>query len=86
VELVHALQSKDPSALLRVGGLLQAAPPEQFTRIAELFAQPALTELAPAPLAAIRHFLHGYVRERRPGYAEAYARLSEIERQLSRAR
>jgi hypothetical protein len=37
-------------------------------------------------LAAVRRYLHDLVRARKPGYVEAYARLAEIERQLSHAR
>ncbi|MEO6601537.1 MAG: hypothetical protein ABIQ16_16795 [Polyangiaceae bacterium] len=85
-ELVHLLESGDENELPRLSGLLEAAPPTQFERLSELFAQPNLTNLPRVKLSAVRHFLHDYVRWRKPGYAEAYTRLSEIERQLSLAR
>ena len=85
-ELVHALESNDEDELPRLRGLLQAAPAAQFARLSELFAQPGLSNLSREKLAVVRHYLHDYVRARRPAYAEAYARLSEIERQLSLAR
>ncbi len=85
-ELVRLLERDDETELPRLDGLLKAAPPTQFARLAELFAQPTVTQLPRSKLSAIRHFLHDYVRSRRPGYAEAYTRLSEIERQLSMAR
>lgn len=85
-ELVQLLEGSEDSELPRLEGLLQAAPPSQFARLAELFAQPRVTDLPRVKLSAIRHYLHDYVRWRKPGYAEAYARLSEIERQLALAR
>jgi len=84
-EVVRLLESADDSELPRLAGLLEAAPPAQFERLAELFAQPSLTNLPRTKLAAVRHFLHDYVRWRKPGYAEAYTRLAEIERQLALA-
>lgn len=85
-ELVQLLQSKDETDLPRLSGLLRAAPDSQLGNLDELFAQPGLTNLPPAQLAVVRHFLHGHVRERRPGYVNAYTRLTEIERRLSQAR
>jgi hypothetical protein len=85
-EIVRLLESGDDSELPRLSSLLEAAPSAQFERLSELFAQPSLTNLPRVKLSAVRHFLHHYVRWRKPGYAEAYARLSEIERQLSLAR
>ncbi|MET0790312.1 MAG: hypothetical protein ABW061_02215, partial [Polyangiaceae bacterium] len=85
-ELVRLLESDQDSDLPRLSGLLEAAPHAQFARLAELFAQPSVTNLPSRKLSAIRRFLHGYIRARNPGYAEAYSRLSEIERQLSMAR
>lgn len=86
IEIVRLLESADDSELPRLSSLLEAAPPAQFERLSELFAQPSLTHLPRVKLAAIRHFLHDYVRWRKPRYPEAYARLSDIERQLSLAR
>jgi hypothetical protein len=85
-ELVRLLEGADDSELARLAGLLEATPATHFERLSELFAQPSITDLPRAKLAVVRHFLHGYVRWRKPGYADAYARLSEIERQLSLAR
>ncbi len=52
-------------------------------RLSELFSQPGLVNLDRAKLGAIRRFLHDQIRLRKPGYVEAYARLSAIERSLS---
>lgn len=85
-EIVRLLEQADDLELPRLSGLLEAAPPAQFERLSELFAQPGLSNLPRVKLSRVRHFLHDYVRWRKPGYAEAYTRLSEIERQLSLAR
>lgn len=85
-EVVRLLESADDAELPRLSSLLEAAPPAQFEQLSELFAQPSLTHLPRAKLATVRHFLHDYVRWRKPGYIQAYSRLSEIERQLSLAR
>jgi hypothetical protein len=63
--------------------LLSATPASEFPRLSELFSQPDLVNLDRAKLGAVRRFLHDQVRLRRPGYVEAYARLSAIERSLS---
>jgi len=85
-ELLRVIESGDEHDLARLTGLLQAAPATQFARLAELFSRPNLPNLPRAKLSAIRHYLHDHIRSRKSGYVEAYARLSEIERQLSVAR
>ena len=85
-ELVRLLESREDEDLPRLAGLLQAAPATQFSRLSDLFSQPSVGNLPRAKLGAIRHFLHDHIRARKSGYVEAYARLSEIERQLSHAR
>jgi len=45
-----------------------------------------MANLGREKLAAVRRFLHHYIRARKTGYVEAYARLSELERQLALAR
>ena len=83
VELVHVLESAHVDDVDRLSGLLMAAPPSQFARLSELLSQPGLANLDRGKLGAVRRFLHDYIRLRRPGYVEAYARLSAIERLLS---
>jgi len=58
-------------------------PPAQFPRLSELFSQPSLANLERSKLGVIRRFLHDQIRLRRPGYVEAYTRLSAIERLLA---
>lgn len=85
-ELVRALEGDDDeegNVLTRLTGLLTATPAAQFPRLSELFSHPGLVNLERAKLGAVRRFLHDHVRLRRPGYVEAYARLSAIERSLS---
>src|SRR6478736_1167994 len=85
-ELVHALEHDDDdekNQLARLTGLLTATPAAEFPRLSELFSQPGLANLDRAKLGAVRHFLHDQVRLRKPGYVEAYARLSAIERSLA---
>jgi len=83
-ELSRAMADRaDDHELARLSGLLAAAPPSQFARLSELFAHKSLANLETRKLGAIRSFLHARVRERKPGYLEAYARLSAIERSLS---
>ena len=83
-ELVAALESEDlDDDHGRLSGLLAAAPAAEFTRLSELFSQPSLANLDRKKLAAVRRFLHDHVRLRKPGYVEAYARLSSIERLLT---
>lgn len=85
-ELVRALEEardEQGNDLARLTGLLAATPPSQFPRLSELFSQPGLANLERAKLCVVRRFLHDQIRRRRPGYVEAYARLSAIERQLS---
>ena len=85
-ELVRALESATDDDLPLLSGLLQAAPATRFAHLNELFSQPSLANLQRVKLAAVRRFLHDHVRSRKAGYAEAYARLSDIERQLSQTR
>ena len=84
-ELVLALESNDSESdeLARLSGLLAATPPAEFPRVSELFSQPSLANLERTRLGAVRRFLHDRIRTRKPGYAEAYARLSAIERLLA---
>jgi hypothetical protein len=81
-ELVQALQDDDGEDLGRLTGLLDATPAAQFARLSELFSQPSLANLDRIKLAAVRRFLHDWIRLRKAGYVEAYARLSGIERLL----
>ena len=85
-ELVALLESDDDDDLPRLSGMLKATPAAHFSQLGELFAQPSLANLRSVKLAAVRRYLHDLVRARKPGYVEAYARLSDIERQLSHAR
>jgi len=80
-ELVRALGDDDDD-LGRLSGLLDATPPAQFPRLSELFSQPSLANLDRIKLGAVRRFLHDQIRLRKTGYAEAYTRLSAIERLL----
>ncbi len=84
-EILRVLDAATSDDLPRLTGLLQAAPSAQFSRLALLFDRRDLHNLEHEKLSTIRRFLHEYVRERKAGYAEAYARLSEIERQLAHA-
>jgi len=70
------------SAVL-LSGLLAATPPAQFSRVSELFSQPGLANLERTKLGAVRRFLHDQLRLRKPGYVDAYTRLSAIERLLA---
>ena len=86
-ELSRALETNsndvEGSDLGRLSGLLAAAPPAEFPRLSELFAQPSLVNLELNKLGAVRRFLHDHIRLRKAGYVEAYARLSAIERLLA---
>ena len=82
-ELSRTLESNTNDDLGRLSGLLAATPPAQFPRLAELFSHPSLVNLERTKLDAIRRFLHDRIRLRGTGYAEAYARLSAIERLLA---
>jgi len=85
-ELVRTLENdddEDGNELSRLTGLLTATPAAEFPRLSELFSQPGLVNLDRAKLGAVRRFLHDQIRLRKPGYTEAYARLSAIERSLS---
>ncbi len=82
---LRVLDAATSDDLPRLTGLLQAAPSAQFSRLALLFDRRDLQNLEREKLATIRRFLHEYVRSRKAGYAEAYTRLSEIERQLAHA-
>ncbi|HEY1532689.1 MAG TPA: hypothetical protein VGF76_01680, partial [Polyangiaceae bacterium] len=84
-EILRVLDAPTSDDLPRLTGLLQAAQSSQFARLALLFDRRDLHNLDQQKLTTIRRFLHEYVRERKAGYAEAYARLSEIERQLAHA-
>jgi hypothetical protein len=84
-EILRVLDAPSGDDLPRLTGLLQAAPGAQFSRLALLFDRRDLQNLEREKLATIRRFLHEYVRLRKTGYAEAYARLSDIERQLAHA-
>ncbi len=81
-ELERLLASAEEDDALRLRSLLDAAPPNQLAQVFEAFSQPSITRLGARKLAAIRQFLHDYIRARKKGYTEAYARLAEIERQL----
>jgi len=82
-ELVHALEDHEDDHLTRLSALLGAAPPAEFSRLSELFAQPSVANLERGKLAAVRHFLHDQIRLRKSGYVQAYMRLSAIERLLA---
>ena len=84
-EILRLLDAPGGDDLPRLTGLLQAAPGAQFSRLELLFDRRDLQNLEREKLATIRRFLHEYVRLRKTGYAEAYARLSDIERQLAHA-
>jgi hypothetical protein len=84
-EILRVLDSADAEELPRLAGLLNAAPSTQFARISLLFDRRDVANLEREKLATVRRFLHDYVRRRKAGYADAYARLSDIERQLSHA-
>jgi hypothetical protein len=84
-EILRLLDSPVNDDLPRLSALLRAAPPTQFSRLSLLFDRRDLPNLDGEKLATIRRFLYEYVGARRAGYADAYARLSEIERQLARA-
>ncbi len=85
-EILRVLDSTDAEQLPRLRALLGAAPSAQFSRVSLLLERRPVANLERDKLSAVRRFLHDYVRARKPGYAEAYARLSDIERQLSHAR
>ena len=84
-EILRVLDATSNDDLPRLTALLQAAPGAQFSRLALLFDRRDLQNLEREKLATIRRFLHEYVRSRKAGYADAYARLSDIERQLAHA-
>jgi hypothetical protein len=84
-EILGLLDSPTNEDLPRLAGLLRAAPGAQFSRLSLLFDRRDLANLEREKLSAIRRFLHDYVRARQPSYAEAYARLSDIERKLAHA-
>jgi hypothetical protein len=84
-EILRVLDAPTSDDLPRLTGLLQAAPSAHFSRLALALDSRDLHNLEREKLATIRRFLHEYVRSRRTGYAEAYARLSDIERQLAHA-
>jgi hypothetical protein len=85
-QLLGWLESSADDDLPRLGALLRAAPAAHFSELSELFSKPGLSNLPRDKLSAVRHFLHDHIRARKAGYVEAYARLSEIERQLSQTR
>ncbi len=85
-ELVRAFRSPEETETARLSDLLGAAPPAQLSRVFEAFSGPSVANLGREKLATVRHFLHEYIRARKAGFASAYARLSELERQLALAR
>jgi hypothetical protein len=84
-EILRVLDSPDGDELPRLSGLLGAAPSAQFPRVSLLFDRRDVANLEQQKLATLRRYLHDYVRSRKAGYTDAYARLSDIERQLSHA-
>jgi hypothetical protein len=85
-EILRVLDSRDPENMPRLAGLLEATPSGEFARLSLLFERRDLPNLEREKLSTIRRFLHEHVRARKPGFAEAYARLSELEQQLAGAR
>ena len=85
-QLNQWLGSNDDADVSRVAALLRAAPSTQFSELGELFGRAGFANLERKRLGAVRRFLHDHIRTRKSGYVEAYARLSELERQLSQAR
>jgi hypothetical protein len=85
-ELIRALDAPEDRDGARLVEWLRAAPATHLSRIFESLSRPSIANLGREKLGAVRRFLHQYVRARKPGYAAAYARLSELERQLALAR
>jgi len=86
-ELVRSFEAEGDSDAPRLRALLESAQDPHFDDLFELFSrQLRLSNLARSKLEIVRHFLHDHVRNRRPRYESAYARLSDIERQLALAR
>src|SRR5450432_6966 len=82
-ELLRALDAPGTDELSRLTELLNAAPPAGRSTLFESFSRPGVPNLGREKLAAVRRFLHEHIRTRKPGYAEAYKRLSELERKLA---
>ncbi|MEO8899973.1 MAG: hypothetical protein ABI488_00295 [Polyangiaceae bacterium] len=85
-EILRVLDSRETESMPRLAGLLEAAPSAEFARLSLLLDRRDLPNLERGKLTTIRRFLHDHVRARKPGFAEAYARLSEIEQQLATSR
>ncbi|HEX3773439.1 MAG TPA: hypothetical protein VHV51_03185 [Polyangiaceae bacterium] len=83
LELEHALAEPSDEATPRLRALLEAAPPRELARVFATFSRPGIANTGPEKLCAVRRFLHDYVRARKAGYVEAYARLAELERKLA---
>jgi len=84
-ELEQALAASDERAARRLRALIAAAPNAELPRIFALFSRPHVQNLSGEKLGAVRRFLHGCVRARRPGYRDAYACLSTLEQRLAPA-
>ncbi|MEP7050327.1 MAG: hypothetical protein ABJB12_08250 [Pseudomonadota bacterium] len=85
-EILRVLESREEENMPRLASLLEAAPSSQFARLSLLFDGRDLPNLGREKLTTIRRFLHDHLRARKPGFAEAYTRLSEIEQQLAGSR
>ncbi|HEY2406218.1 MAG TPA: hypothetical protein VGI10_09455 [Polyangiaceae bacterium] len=67
--------------------LLTCAPSASLPALVALCDERAnLHDLPKHKLLVLRHFLHGLLRERRPGYRAAFERLRQIDADLARAR
>lgn len=84
-ELLHALGSPEAGGVARLRELLRTAPAAQSARVFEALSRPDVVNVGQEKLTLVRHFLQQHIRERRPGYLEAYERLSGLERQLTSA-
>ncbi len=85
-EVLRALDSTNPEHVPWLQALLSATPSAQFSRLSLILERRPIANLERDRLSVVRRFLHGYIRARQPGYADAYRHLSDIERQLSHAR
>ncbi|HEY4104667.1 MAG TPA: hypothetical protein VGM44_12285 [Polyangiaceae bacterium] len=85
LELGRELDGPNDKTTPRLRALLEAAPPRELARVFAAFSRPDIANLGPEKLATVRRFLHDYVRARKAGYGEAYARLSELERRIALA-
>jgi hypothetical protein len=82
-ELQRALDAPENEEITRLGELLTAAPAAHLARVFETFSRPSVANLGREKLSSVLRFLHGYIRARKAGYVQAYARLSELERRLA---